>query len=92
MDAEDTAKFIYLIAKKPVDREASLNVTKKSLSKKEQLQFIIEAFPGIGPKSAKKLLKKFKSIKAIINASEDELKELLGKKADSIIELSKREY
>jgi len=82
-DAEDTAKFISILArKKPT--ETPLNITKKSLNKKERLQFIIEGFPGIGPKTAKKLLEKFKTIKNIANASEKQLQEVLGKKAEIV--------
>ena len=82
-NSEDTAKFISIIAKRK-SKELSLNVSKKSLNKKEQIQFILEGFPGIGPKSAKKLLTEFKTLKNIINASEEELKEILGKKAESM--------
>ena len=80
-NSEDTAKFISVLSKKKT-RESPLNAKKKSLNKKEQLQFIIEGFPGIGPKTAKKLLEKFKTIKNIINSSQEELKEILGKKAE----------
>jgi Fanconi anemia group M protein len=80
-NSEDTAKFIYLISKKQ-DKELALNISKKSLNKKERLQFILEGFPGIGPKSAKKLLKEFKTLKQIFNASEEELKKVIGKKAE----------
>ncbi|MBU2100093.1 hypothetical protein KKB11_02580, partial [Candidatus Micrarchaeota archaeon] len=47
-DCKDTAKFIAVLSKKQ-ERETSLNAKKKSLNKKEQLQFIVEGFPGIGP-------------------------------------------
>ena len=60
----------------------SLNVSKRAFNKKEQMQYIIEGFPGIGPKTAKKLLNKFKTIKNILNASQEELKEVIGKKAE----------
>jgi len=42
-----------LIAKKK-RVESSLNVNKKSLNPSEQMQFILEGFPGIGPKTSKK--------------------------------------
>ena len=56
------------------------------------MQFIIESFPGIGPKTSKKLLKKFGTIKEIINASEDELKKVLGKKAELVKEIIDSKY
>lgn len=89
-DASDTAKFISVLAKRK-PKELSLNVSKKSLNKKERLQFILEGFPGIGPKSAKRLLEKFKTIKNIMNASEEELKKVVGKKAD-IFKLLEAQY
>lgn len=88
---EDTAKFISVMAKRK-DKELPLNVRKKVLNKKEQMQFIIESFPGIGPKTSKKLLKKFGTIKEIINASEDELKKVLGKKAELVKEIIDSKY
>ncbi|MBU1501593.1 MAG: hypothetical protein KJ905_02355 [Nanoarchaeota archaeon] len=90
-DGHDTAKFISVLAKRK-SKEISLNVGKKTLDKKERLQFIIEGFPGIGPKSARKLLEKFKTLKAIANASEGELEEILGKKAKIIKDLFEEEY
>jgi len=89
-DYRDTAKFISVLAKR-TEKEASLNVTKKSLNKKERLQFILESFPGIGPKNAKKLLKKFKTLKNILNADIEELKEEIGKKAE-IFSLADEKY
>jgi len=90
-NSEDTAKFISVLSKKKT-KEFPLNIRKKSLNKKERLQFIIEGFPGIGPKTAKKLLTKFKTIKNIINASQEELKKILGKKADIMKGLINEEY
>lgn len=78
---QDTAKFLSVLSRKK-PREIPLNVNKKNLGKKERVQFIIEGFPGIGPKTAKKLLKEFKTIKNIINTSEESLKEVIGKKAE----------
>lgn len=89
---EDTAKFISLIARKKTDAEISLNVNKKTLNEKERLQFILEGFPGIGPKTSKKLLQKFKTIKSLVNASEEELKEVLGKKAEIVFKIINKKY
>jgi len=79
-DEEDTVKYISILAKK-TEKEYSIRASKISKTKKEQVQFILEGFPYIGPKTSKKLIKKFKSIQNIINASEEELKEILGKRA-----------
>lgn len=87
---EDTARYLAVLARKK-EKESSLNVTKKSLNKKERLQFILEGFPGIGPKTAKKLLEKFKTLKNISNASLEELTEIIGKKAD-IFKLFEEQY
>ena len=67
-NSEDTAKFIEILSKRK-EKEINLNAKKKTLDKKEQLQFIIESFPGVGPKKAKKLLEKFGSIQNIILSS-----------------------
>ena len=80
-DYADTARFISVLAKKEKKGHISLRAVKKALNKKEQLQYILEGFPGIGPATAKKLLKRFKTIRGIIDASENELKKEIGKKA-----------
>ena len=62
---------------------------------KEQQEYLISALPGIGATLAKPLLTKFKTIKNIINAPEDELKkvELIGKKkAKKIKDVVDKEY
>ncbi len=80
-DYKDTASFISILARKQ-DSEPGIRATKKLFSKKEQLQYILEGFPGIGPKTAKKLLKKFGNLKNIFLVSQEELKKEIGKKAD----------
>lgn len=88
---EDTARFLSVLAKRK-SRELPLKVRKKAFNKKEQMQVIIEGFPGIGPKTSKKLLKEFKTIKNIINSSEGELKKILGKKAEIVRRITNEEY
>ncbi len=88
-DYEDTAKFLFLIAKrmKKEQKPLSFHAKKRNLSFKEQKQYILEAFPGIGPATAKKLLKKFNTLSAVINAPEEELKEVLKKKSSLFLKL-----
>ena len=90
-NSEDTAKFILILSKRK-EKELSLNVNKKTLNKKDRMQFILESFPSIGPKTAKKLLKKFKTIKNIVNASQEELKKVIGKKAEILKKIIDGEY
>jgi Fanconi anemia group M protein len=88
---QDTASFLAVLARKKEKSELNLRAKKKSLNKKEQLQYILEGFPGIGPAAAKKLLKEFKTIKNIVNANQEELKKLIGKKAE-IFRLTEQDY
>ena len=88
---EDSARYMALLAKKK-DVESSIRATKKFLNLKEQKQYILEGFPGIGPKSAKKLLKKYKTLQAIFNASNEELEEILGKKAELFKKILEGKY
>ena len=82
---EDTAKFLFLIARRMEKTKTpfSLHAKKKARNFKEQKQYILESFPGIGPVTAKKLLKKFKTISDILNASDEELKDILKSKTES---------
>jgi ERCC4-type nuclease len=82
---EDTANFLILTAKK-FEKQKSENSLRQSKNIKtigEQKQFILEGFPGIGPIAAKKLIEEFGSIKKIINAPEEKIIKILGKKSES---------
>jgi Fanconi anemia group M protein len=68
---------------------------RKPLSDTELQEYIMSGLPGVGPSLAKSLLSKFKTIEKIVNASEDELKEVdkIGsKKALEIQRILKKEY
>ncbi len=86
-DEKDTARFLYLLAKKTEGKEISLRQARIFKTKEEQKQFILEGFPYVGPVKAKALIKRFSSINNIVNASEEELKEILGKQAKDFISL-----
>ncbi len=78
---KETALYISVLTKKPEKTSLALRPSKIFKSKKEQLQFILEGFPNIGPAKAKALLKKFSSLKEIINAPVEQLAEILAKRA-----------
>ncbi len=50
----------------------------KNLSKKRNLRWNLESIPGVGPTRRKQLLKEFKTLKAISEASLDQLKAVRG--------------
>lgn len=91
-DYQDTAKFMDVLSRKKNTQDIGLNVNKKTLNNNERVQFILEGFPGIGPKTAKKLLKKFNTLKKIMNASEEELREVIGKKAENMKKIIDSKY
>jgi Fanconi anemia group M protein len=83
---KDTSKYLAILARKSEKAEISLR-QKIPLSPIEQKQFILEGFPGIGPKTAKALLKKFSSLKDIFNADDAQLKDILKSKTEGFTRL-----
>jgi len=84
---KDTARYLSVLAKKSPKKDFSLRATKLFKSKEERLQFILEGFPNIGPVTAKKLISQFKTLRSIINASEEELKPILGSRTKDFLDL-----
>lgn len=85
LDEKDTALFLLLLAKKNKKTELSFRGSRRILNDKERAQFILEGFYGIGPKTAKKLLERFGNLRNIFSAKEEDVKELIGKKADEFL-------
>ena len=93
----DTANLLAIIARRLEKPRSlpSLLKKRKPLTIKQQQEFIIESLPGIGPTLSKSLLKKFKSIKEIINAKEEHLqkvKKLGPKKINNIKKVLEKKY
>ncbi|MBN1502009.1 DEAD/DEAH box helicase [Candidatus Woesearchaeota archaeon] len=94
---EETQLLLETIAKREQLGEDKKFTTHsmKPLTLREQQEYIVSALPGVGAVIAKPLLKKFGSVKNIVNASEKELKEveLIGdKKAQKIKEVTDSMY
>lgn len=95
---KETASFLHIMAKhEQLDKKKDifLHGEKKPLTLKEMQEYIVSALPGVGAGLAKPLLKKFKSVKGVFNASEDELQEIdkIGKvKAKKVKDLIESEY
>lgn len=94
---KDTANLLAIIAKRLEKPRSlpSLLKKRKPLTLKQQQEYLVESFPGIGPTISKNLLNKFKTIKNIINATEEELKsvEKIGpKKIENIKRILESKY
>lgn len=80
-NAKETASLLRIIAKREqeeVGREFSMHADRKPLSTKEQQEYLISSLPGVGLGLAKPLLKRFKSVKGVVNASLYELQDVEG--------------
>jgi len=80
-DEKDSAKYLSVLEKRKGKVESGLRASKIFLSRAEQLQFVLEGFPNVGPVVAKKLLERFGSLRRVFNASEEDLEKVLGKRA-----------
>lgn len=90
-DEEETATYISLLAKRK-QTSHSINPKKSNLSQKEQLEYILQSFPNIGPTKSKQLLNKFKTLKNIFQEKEENLKPILNKNAFQFISLLNSRY
>jgi ERCC4-related helicase len=97
-NAKETSCLLKIIAKREQEEEGSefnLHGEKKDMGLREWQEYVIGALPGVGPTLAKPMLREFKSVSKIINASEDELQkvEKIGPvKAKRIKEVTDSEY
>jgi ERCC4-type nuclease len=77
-DALDTSKYLITLSKQQLKPKTQVSLHSRiPKTIEEQKQYILESFPNIGPKKAELLLKKFKNLNSIFNASEEDLKEIL---------------
>jgi len=83
-DYQDTSQYLITLAKqqsKPVTKISFHSRIPKT--KSEQKSYVLESFPNIGPKKAEILLKKFKTLNNVFNASEEDLKDILKKNSSN---------
>jgi Fanconi anemia group M protein len=77
---KETAAYLKQIALR--SESGSLSIFKpKKKTLKEQVKFILESFPNIGPITSEKLIREFETLEATFNAPEERLEKILGKKA-----------
>lgn len=80
-DAEDTGNLLYAIAKREQDpelKDVALRGEKKPLNLEEKQRYLVESLPNVSAVLARRLLKKFKSVKEVINAPRKKLTEIEG--------------
>ncbi len=78
-DSQDTSELIKAIAKREQirgEKDIQIRTDKVPMTTKEQQEFIVGSFPSIGPSLAKSLLRKFKTVKKIVNSSTKELEKI----------------
>lgn len=76
---KETSALLQIIAKREQEetsRDFNLHADRKPTTLKEQQEYVVSSLPGIESTIAKNLLKYFKTIKNIVNATEQELKEV----------------
>jgi len=97
-NSKETAALLLVIAKREQEetgKDFSMHADRKPLSLNEQQEYVVSALPNVGGTLAKELLKKFKTIKKIVNAKEDKLQKVgkIGEiKAKKIREVLDKEY
>jgi Fanconi anemia group M protein len=95
---KESAALLLAIAKREQEetgKDFSMHADRKPMTLKEQQEYVVSALPNIGGTLAKELLKKFKTIKKIVNAKEEKLQKVskIGeKKAKEIRNVVDSEY
>lgn len=84
---KETALYLSILTKKPINRDISIRQSRSFLSVEQQKQFILEGFSGIGPKTAKRLIEKYKSLNKIFSLNKEELAQIIGKKAEDFTKI-----
>jgi len=96
-DEEDTAQMFMVLARREEggERDRALPMKRQGQSPREQQELIVASFPDIGLKNARLLLDHFGSVRAVVNASEEDLRAVRGiggQRAGKISDLSGRPY
>ncbi|MBI4449105.1 DEAD/DEAH box helicase [Candidatus Woesearchaeota archaeon] len=81
----ESARMILALARREQDvsdESFSPHGERKAQSTREAQEYIVSAFPGIGPQLAKPILRKFGTLRAFVSSSEEELRkvDLIGEK------------
>jgi Fanconi anemia group M protein len=93
---KETVQFMALIARREHETGKDFSPhAQKPKTQRELQEYVVSSFPNVGGSLSKELLRKFRTIKAIVNASEEDLQEVenMGeKKAKQIKEIVEKDY
>ncbi len=95
---KETAKIIASIVEREQEEEESevpIRGERKSLTLNELQRFVVEGLPGVSAVLTKRLLSHFESVKNVMTASEEDLKQVHGigdEKAKEIRRILEAEY
>jgi len=80
-DANETAEMIHAFARREAGSPGSprsLHKAKTGRSGRETVEYILTAFPDVGPKAARDLLREFGSLRGVMTASKEQLMAVKG--------------
>ena len=87
-NSEETSIYLFLLAKRQLKKQSEISLHSRiPKTKQEQKEYILQAFPNIGPTKSKQLLKEFKSLKNIFSSTEEELNNVLKNRAKEFKEI-----
>ena len=95
---QESSQMLFTLAQREqteTNGEFSPHASRKPITPAQQQEYIVSALPNVGPVLAKELLKKFGSVKGVMNASTEELKAVEGigeKKAKTLFDFMGRDY
>jgi Fanconi anemia group M protein len=97
-NAKETAALITVIARREQDESGSdfqPHASKRAMTLKEQQEYVVSSLPGVGLSLARPLLKRFRTIKKLINAEDQEIQKVpkIGPQKSQVIkEVLEKEY
>ena len=87
-NSEETSIYLFLLAKRQLKKQSEISLHSRiPKTKQEQKEYILKAFPNIGPTKSNQLLKEFKSLKNIFSSTEEELNNVLKNRAKEFKEI-----
>jgi Fanconi anemia group M protein len=92
-NSEETVSLLWAVAEREQNENGQSFSPRahKPATAQEQVEHIVSSIPGVGPAFARQLLKQFSTVRKVVNATPDKLKEVLGeKRASSVDELLDR--